>query len=187
MSGNGKHNGAPRRLWRIGFAGGWRSWLRRAILFAAVLAVLGGGVSWVTSNDAAFGCVQRAVAGATSCVLNVCRQGTSVQDGNTVASNRFAISVVAACTGLFMTAVFVAAVLVYPSRWWAKLVGVGIGVFGLFALNVARLVCLFFVGTLLPRYVDQAHLLVLQSVLILGTLLLWLVWVEKVAHASIKS
>jgi archaeosortase B (VPXXXP-CTERM-specific) len=162
------------------------SWVRRALLFTVALLVLGGAVTWLTASDAALGWVRGAVAQSTSAVLNLVGQDTNVERGHTVASSRFSISVVTACTGLFLMAVFAAAVLTYPSRWWAKLAGLGIGLGGLYLLNVLRLVCLFFVGVYLPQHVERAHLLVLQSLLIVAALLLWLVWVEKVAHGSIR-
>lgn len=162
------------------------SWARRALLFTLVLLALGGAVTWLTGSEAALGAIRGSVAQSTSAVLNVVGRHTTVENGDTVTSSAFSISVVTACTGLFLMAVFAAAVLTYPARWWAKLVGVVIGLSGLYALNVLRLVCLFFVGVFLPQHVDVTHLLILQSLLIVAALLLWLVWVEKVAHGSIR-
>ncbi|UCF10829.1 MAG: hypothetical protein JSW65_03880 [Candidatus Bipolaricaulota bacterium] len=173
-------NAAKRILGRL------RPTLGRALLFVVLLLVLGGAVTWITNSESALGWIRGAVARSTSVVLNAVGQGTSVRGGHTVASERFSISVVTACTGLFLMAVFSAAVLTYPARWWAKLAGLGIGVAGLYMLNVLRLVCLFFVGVFLPQHVDVTHLLVLQSLLIVSALLLWLLWVEKVAHGSIR-
>jgi len=158
--------------------------VQRAILFAGLVAVLSGAVAWMTHSDVSVGWLQTAVAHSTSAALNVLGQATQVLDGYTVSSSRFSVAVVTACTGLFLTALFVSAVLAYPARWWAKLAGIGIGLGGLFVLNVLRLVCLFLVGVLLPAHVEVAHLLVLQSLLIVAALFLWLVWVEKVAHGS---
>jgi exosortase/archaeosortase family protein len=168
--------------------GGWRwlagrPWLPRALLFVLMIGMLSGGVAWMTRSDSSAAWLQGAVAHTTCGVLNALGQPARV-DGHIVASARFSLSVVTSCTGLFLTALFVAAVLAYPARWWASLAGVGIGVAGLFGLNVLRLVTLFFVGVFLPAHVETAHLLVLQSLLIVAALLLWLLWVEKVAHAS---
>jgi exosortase/archaeosortase family protein len=150
-----------------------------------LIAALSAGAAWVTRTEGAISWLQSAVAHSTSAALNALGQHTEVLDGHTVASARFSVAVVTACTGLFLMTLFLAAVAVYPARWWAKLAGVGIGVLGLYMLNVMRLVCLFLVGILLLAHVETTHLLVLQSLLIVAALFLWLVWVEKVAHASL--
>jgi len=130
--------------------------------------------------------LQRGIATVTSGLLNLLGQETSVS-GQSVVSSRFAVQIVSACTGLFMTTVFLSAVLVYPSRIAAKLIGFAIGVGGILALNFLRLVSLFLIGVYLPGFVDQAHLLIWQSLLILCGLFLWLLWAGKVAHAPHKA
>jgi exosortase/archaeosortase family protein len=129
--------------------------------------------------------LQIGIARIVSSILNILGQKTEAI-GTTVSSAQFSIAVVTACTGLFLTAVFLAAVLAYPARWLAKLLGAGIGLAGIFTLNIVRLVSLFFIGVYFPHYVDQAHLLIWQSLLIVSSLFLWLFWAGKVAHAAYK-
>ncbi|MBN1858180.1 archaeosortase/exosortase family protein [Candidatus Bipolaricaulota bacterium] len=159
-----------------------RRLLLRFALFLGILAAMSAMVLGLMRNEAAISSLQRAIAGSTSAVLRVL--GTDATTVNsTIVSDRFSISVVAACTGLFLAVAFVSAVLAYPAGWRAKLLGLAGGMSVIYAMNVVRLVVLFYVGVFFPQRVEQMHLLVLQSLSIVGVLVLWLIWVERVAHA----
>jgi len=106
--------------------------------------------------------------------------------GTMISSPSYSMEVVTACTGLFVTTIFLSAVIAYPSRLQAKLIGVLAGVPAIFLLNVVRLVSLFYIGRYLPKFADRAHLLVWQSLVILLTLVLWLFWVERFANVPQK-
>jgi exosortase H (IPTLxxWG-CTERM-specific) len=160
---------------------------RRGASSLLALAVSGGIfsglIAWLTGDDRAIAALQRGIASAASGLLNLLGNRTTVV-GATIQSPRFSLSVVTACTGLFLTAVFIAAVVAYPSRLREKLVGAAAGATAIFALNLVRLVTLFYVGVYLPRLVEPVHLLVWQSLLIVFVLVFWLLWAGKVTHAS---
>ena len=149
-------------------------------IFCAVCAL--GSLLWLSGNETAMMGIQRSLALVTSGFLNLFGQSTVVVD-TTVQSEVFGISVVTACTGLFTTGLFVIAVLAFPALWWRKLIGVGMGVFGIYAVNVIRLVTLYFIGVELPGFLDQAHQLVWQSLLIVIAVALWLYWAGRWAYA----
>ena len=158
-----------------------RIWIS-AMVAAGMTALL----IWIAGNDAAMGGAQRGLARVTSGILNLLGHQTVVT-GNTVSSRVFGITVVTACTGLFTTGLFLIAVIAFPSRWTSKLIGVGLGVGGIFLLNVVRLVSLYFIGVHLPGFLDQAHQLVWQSVLIVSAVALWLLWAGRWARESKKA
>ena len=81
-------------------------------------------------------------------------------NSTTVTINGFTAQVIPACTGLFTTAIFLAAVIAYPCGWPQKLSGAAIGIFGLFAVNWIRIVSLLLIGGYWPSAFDVAHLLV---------------------------
>ena len=147
------------RFW-ISMAGGL------GIVLAAVL---------LTNHDGAMTVIQAVYARITCGILNGLGHATRVV-GNTVSSSRFGISVVAACTGLFVTSLFAFAVVVFPVRWGSKLVGLALGIGGIFVVNVIRLVSLYYVGVHWPGVLDSVHLLVWQSLLIVVAVALWLLW-----------
>ena len=111
--------------------------------------------------------------------------GTPVRvDGPIVASDRFAVNIVAECTAVGPLVLFMGAVLAYPASFRAKTIGVALGLVVLTGVNLVRLVTLFWIGAAFPQYLGTAHLLVWQSVMILLALVLWLFWIERLARAG---
>jgi len=159
-----------------------RRTLLSALLFVATLSAFALGIAWLMGREGAMTTLQGGIARITSGILNLLGNRTTVV-GTTVQSARFSISVVTACTGLFLIAGFAAAVLAYPARLRAKLLGIALGIAAIFGLNIVRLVSLYYIGIYLPTYLDLAHLLVWQSLLIASTLFLWLLWAGKVTGA----
>ena len=152
------------------------------LLFLVFLSGLVALIAWLMGNESAIASLQNGIAHVTSVILNLLGNRTSVT-GHTITASHFSITVVTACTGLFMTAVFLAAVVAYPARFLAKLIGFALGIVGIFAVNIVRLVSLFYIGVYWPSFLDQAHLLVWPSLLIVFSLFLWLFWAGKVTHA----
>jgi exosortase/archaeosortase family protein len=148
-------------------------------LGAACVAAL---LIWIAGSDAVMGGFQRGLARITGGILNLLGHRTVVT-GTTVSSEAFGITVVTACTGLFTTGLFLMAVIAFPTGWTSKLIGVGLGVGGIFLLNVVRLVSLYYIGVHLPGLLDPAHQLVWQSVLIVFAVALWLLWAGRWARA----
>jgi len=138
---------------------------------------------WVSGNPAAMERIQSGFAQTTGAILGVLGHRVTVS-GNTVGSESFGISIVAACTGLFTTGLFLIAVIAYPTRWVSKLIGSAVGIGGILLLNVVRLVSLYYIGVYLPGFLNTAHQLIWQSLLILFSVVLWLLWAGRWAHAA---
>ena len=155
---------------------------RRIWLPAVAAACVAAFLIWIAGNDAVVGGFQRGLARITGGILNLLGHRTVVT-GTTVSSEAFGITVVTACTGLFTTGLFLIAVIAFPTGWTSKLIGVGLGVGGIFLLNVVRLVSLYYIGVHLPGLLDPAHQLVWQSVLIVFAVALWLLWAGRWARA----
>ncbi len=160
---------------------------RRAVihilLFVGLFTVCTGGIAWLSADAGIMDVFQRWVARVTSMVVSAFG-GQALASGNVIQGSGFSLSVVNSCTGIFTTGVFLAGVLAYPASLWAKLIGVGMGMFGVFIVNIVRLVSLFYIGVHFPRFFNKAHLLVWQSLIIVFALFLWLIWAGRVAHAA---
>jgi exosortase/archaeosortase family protein len=148
--------------------------------------VLLGGLLALAGSEAAMQTIQRAIARMTSSVLNLLGQSTTVA-GTTVQSHLFGINVVAACTGVFLTGLYLVAVAVLPTRWGAKLVGAGIGIAGIFIVNLLRLVSLYLLGVYWPAVLDPVHQLVWQSLAIVLAVVIWLWWAGRWGHVPSKA
>lgn len=155
-----------------------KKWIPSLLAAAGTLVVL----ILLAGNETAMTGIQRLLALISSGILNLFGQGTIVI-GTTVQSSVFGISVVTACTGIFITGLFLIAVVALPARWSAKLVGAGMGISGIFLVNIVRLVSLYFIGVHWPGFLDQAHQLIWQSLLIVTAVALWLLWAGRWAYA----
>jgi exosortase H (IPTLxxWG-CTERM-specific) len=94
------------------------------------------------------------------------------------ASNGFAVSIEAGCNGVEATIVLVAAILAFPAPWKRKLVGLVIGVIAVQALNIVRVISLFYLGQWNFDVFEWAHLYVWQALIMLDVLVVWLLWVR---------
>ena len=158
----------------------WRLLLSAAIIAASLVLALavyfgflaGGPVQWIGEWT----------AGSTSSVLNLLG-ATTTADGTILYSSGFAANIVVECTAVGPLLLFMGAVLAFPSTVKAKGLGFLLGAVALTAVNLVRIVSLFWIGESFPEYLDIAHLLVWQTAMILAAIILWLAWVERVAVA----
>lgn len=155
-----------------------KQWIPAILAATGMLAVL----ILLAGSETIMGGIQRFLALTSSGILNLLGQDTIVV-GTTVQSSLFGISVVTACTGIFITGLFLIAVVAFPTRWRSKLIGAGIGIGGIFVVNIIRLVSLYFIGVHWPGFLDQAHQLIWQSLLIAIAVVLWLLWAGRWAYA----
>ena len=122
-------------------------------------------------------------ATSTSQALNALGASVSTS-GTVVGSSSFAYTIVAECTAIGPIILFAGAVIAYPAALRGKLLGIVIGVVSLTALNLVRLVSLFYIGASFPEYLPMAHYLVWQAAIIIFAILLWLFWVERFTRRS---
>ena len=95
-------------------------------------------------------------------------------------SSAFAVDVKNGCNGVEAMLILVAAVLAFPAGWKARLAGVAAGTLVIQALNLVRVVSLFWLGTHRRDVFDLFHAAVWQTVLILvavGLFVLWTRWI----------
>lgn len=118
----------------------------------------------------------RVSAVASGPILNLLGE-QAVVTGTRLASARGHVDVSFGCDALEPIVYFAAAVLAFPARWRRRLVGLVIGVPALFALNILRIVTLYYVATRAPGWFDAAHVDVGQPIFIVLTLGLWFAWV----------
>jgi exosortase/archaeosortase family protein len=69
-----------------------------------------------------------------------------------------------------------------PARWTRKLIGLGVGLPLLLAINQVRLVSLCYVQHWIPEYFETIHILIWQSLIVVLTVALWLVWAITLAE-----
>jgi exosortase H (IPTLxxWG-CTERM-specific) len=105
--------------------------------------------------------------------------------GTEVAAKGFSATIVPACAGLEIMAMFVAVVLAFPASVRHKALGVGLGLVAVHTINVARLVVLFLIGIHFRYGFDQAHYYYAQGFLLLATVGVWALWVSRLPRYEV--
>jgi exosortase H (IPTLxxWG-CTERM-specific) len=100
------------------------------------------------------------------------------------ADGEFAVSIEAGCNGVEATIVLVAAILAFPASWQRKLAGLGLGILAVQALNVIRVISLFYLGQWNFDAFDFAHRYVWQALIMLDVLIVWLLWVRTLSRRA---
>jgi exosortase H (IPTLxxWG-CTERM-specific) len=93
-------------------------------------------------------------------------------------SNGFAVAIAPGCDGIEAVIILVSAILAFPSPWKHKLVGIGIGFVAIQALNLVRIISLFYLGQWNQTWFDWFHLYLWQALIILDALAVWLIWLR---------
>lgn len=113
--------------------------------------------------------------------------------GKILQSNRngFAISIEAGCNGIEAALILASAMLAFPAPWKHRLTGIVIGLVAVQALNITRVVSLFYIGQWNEKAFEWAHLYLWQALIMLDVLIVWLIWIRTVpeklrpqAHAA---
>jgi len=99
--------------------------------------------------------------------------------------NGFGVSIQPGCNGVEACIILVAAMLAFPSPWKYKLIGIGLGIVAVQAVNVLRVISLYYLGQWDMRVFEFAHLYLWQALIMLDVLIVWLVWVRFLAGRSL--
>ena len=93
-------------------------------------------------------------------------------------ANGFAVSIEAGCNGIEAAIILIAAMLAFPARWKYRVVGILAGLATVQALNVLRVISLFYLGQWNTTAFQWAHLYLWQALIMLDVLFVWLVWIR---------
>ena len=123
-------------------------------------------------------------ASVTSGLLHLFGQNTQA-NGMDITSPEYSLSIKKGCDAIAPVMLVVAGVLLFPAEWKKKLIGIGIGLFALFGLNLVRIISLYFIGIHAPDLFEFMHIEFWQVVFI-GLAILyffyWLNWASKPTH-----
>ena len=94
------------------------------------------------------------------------------------AKNGFAVSIEAGCNGIEAAIVLIAAMLAFPAPWKHRALGIAAGLAAVQALNVVRVISLYYLGQWSLAAFEWAHLYLWQALIMLDVLVVWLVWIR---------
>ncbi len=90
----------------------------------------------------------------------------------------FAVAIQAGCNGVEAMIVLLAAILAFPSPWKNKVLGILAGFVAIQAMNLARIISLFYLGQWNKTAFDWAHLYIWQALIMLDVLIVFLIWLR---------
>jgi exosortase H (IPTLxxWG-CTERM-specific) len=98
--------------------------------------------------------------------------------------NGFSVSIEAGCNGIEAALVLIAAMVAFPAPWRHRGIGILAGLAAVQALNVVRVVTLFYLGQWSFQAYEWAHLYVWQALIMLDVLVVWMIWIRRLPRAS---
>lgn len=122
----------------------------------------------------------------TAALAQTCVAIVTLFDANAAAMGKvlwnpasgFGVSIEPGCNGIEACIILVAAVVAFPASWRHRAWGIGLGFLAVQALNVVRVISLFYLGQWNLEWFKVAHEFLWQGLIMLDVLVVWLLWVR---------
>jgi exosortase H (IPTLxxWG-CTERM-specific) len=98
--------------------------------------------------------------------------------------NQFAVSIEAGCNGVEAAIVLIAAVVAFPARVTQKLAAIVIGFLAIQAMNILRIISLFYLGQWRMDVFSWTHLYLWPVLIMLDVLVVFLLYLRYIARDS---
>ena len=126
--------------------------------------------------------LSRGLVGISHGVVLACG-GHATQDGAILrAPGGFAVEMRDGCNAVNVAILLWSAILAYPAPWKLKALGLVAGSVIVQALNIVRFISLFYLGQYSMHWFDFAHAYLWESLLTLDTMVVFWLWVNRVAR-----
>jgi len=96
----------------------------------------------------------------------------------------FGVRIERGCNGVEALIILFAAIFAFPAPFRSKLIGFAIGFVAIQALNLVRIISLFYLGQWNQVAFEWFHLYLWQALIILDALVVWLVWLRTLPKAT---
>jgi exosortase H (IPTLxxWG-CTERM-specific) len=161
--------------------------LRFLVLFPLALA-LGFALLQVPSVDALVIRFTGSLVHISAVLIHLFR-GKALVSGSVLTSplNGFSVQVENGCNAVNVTILLWAAILVYPAAWSDKLRGLAAGTLALHALNIVRIITLFYLGQYNRFWFDFAHLYLWECLIVIDTLAIFWGWAILVRRRALSN
>lgn len=160
--------------------------MKRFFLIFVLLQLLLFGLNMLNSVQ------QSVVLPWTSLLAQMCAYLVTTFDATAMASGKvlwnpstgFGVSIEPGCNGVEACIVLFSAIMAYPSSWRAKLVGIVLGFVAVQAVNVVRVISLFYLGQWDEAVFKFAHEYLWQALIMIDVLIVWLLWVRSLQRPA---
>jgi exosortase H (IPTLxxWG-CTERM-specific) len=97
----------------------------------------------------------------------------------------FSVSIEAGCNGVEAMIVLLAAVVAYPASWRARLVAIVLGFLAVQAMNIVRIISLFYIGEWNHEIFMWVHLYLWPVLIMLDVLIVFIVYIRYLGGGDI--
>lgn len=107
--------------------------------------------------------------------------GDAIANGKQLSSPSAGVGVVIerVCNGIEAVIILVSAIVAFPAPWKNKVFGVLLGVVAIQALNLLRIISLFYLQQWNRAWFDWFHLYLWQALIVLDALVVFLLWLRS--------
>lgn len=99
--------------------------------------------------------------------------------GRVISSSKVALSIERGCDAIHPTALYLSAVLAFPTSRRRRVLGALAGLTVLLAVNIVRIISLFFVQIHFPSAFEFVHVDIWQALFIFLAMLAWILWANS--------
>lgn len=92
--------------------------------------------------------------------------------------NNIAVAIKPGCNGVEAMIVLAAAIIAFPASWKSKFFGLFFGFIAIQAINIIRIISLFYLLQWDREWFDWAHLYIWQALIILDALIIFIIWIR---------
>ena len=101
--------------------------------------------------------------------------------------NGTAVQIMPGCNGVEAMIVLAAAIIAFDAPWKHKIIGLIVGFIAIQALNVVRIISLFYLLQWNKDWFEWAHLYIWQALIILDALIIFILWIRWLPDDSTDS
>ena len=101
--------------------------------------------------------------------------------------NQFAVSIEAGCNGVEAAIVLIAAVVAFPARVSQKMAAIVIGFLAIQAMNILRIISLFYLGQWRIDVFSWSHLYLWPVLIMLDVLIVFLFYLRYLARSNVET
>jgi exosortase/archaeosortase family protein len=157
--------------------------LKKQMIWYIVLVSFFSILFFIFSNQIWFEPISKSIlnayAKASSFILNIFQQNTSVNDGS-ITSSAFSIQVKKGCDAIAPMILYIFAIAFFPVNYKHKIKGIVFGIVLLAFINLIRIISLYLIG----KYTNDTvfnimHVDIWQIFFIIITVFIWVQWLKR--------
>lgn len=151
--------------------------MRRFLFLFPVCLLAGFALLQVPAVDQGIARFTRSLVGISGAVIHLCG-GHAVVSGDILQNpaGGSGVKVENGCNAINVTILLWAAILTYPAPWAHRLKGLAAGSLALHAVNLIRIISLYYLEQYNRQWFDFAHFYLWESLIVLDTLVIFWIW-----------